>query len=206
VVNSRIIRIAVSFCLIAAIVTQPIAIDAAQTLCQGSELPFSRDGSATSDSQHRCDGCGHCKVSSAGQLCGCCSGDKADEGESACCGETSSSGVTDREPDPIFGELSELVPKPGVPESESRVTARTTRSGMPVVARVCLCGLKPQPRTPITPRVPVSEESDGQLLAFDSCACARYDRNATRFLRDLSYDAQEQLLLDSQRHLCVWRL
>lgn len=202
-VNSRLIRTLVSLCLIAAIVIQPIAISAAQTSCTAAKR--AKSTSAT-DAQHRCEGCGHCEVSSVGELCGCCSDGHTNAGQPSCCGNNTTNESNQSEPDPIFGELSKLVPEPGVPESESDGSAWTARTDTPSLARVCMCSLRSQPGTPTSPRAPVNEEADTQSLAFGCTPSFDHQRNAETYLRHRFEDTQSNLLLDYQCHLCVWRL
>lgn len=202
-VNSRLIRTLVSLCLIAAIVTQPIAISAAQTSCTAAKRANS---TSATDAQHQCEDCGHCEVTSVGELCGCCSDDHTDAGQPSCCGNNTTDESNQSGPDPIFGALSDLVPEPGFPGSESDGAAWTARTDTPALARVCMCSLRSQPGTPSSPRAPVNEETDTQSLSFGNVPSFDHQRSAETYLRHRFGDTQSHLLLDYQCHLCVWRL
>jgi hypothetical protein len=73
--NSPLIRIAVNLCLTAAMVSQPMAIVAAQGTCaQGSS-----SGSCC-ETKTVCTACKCCEVQSDGKLCGCCGVDEEEVG------------------------------------------------------------------------------------------------------------------------------
>ena len=202
--HSRFIRILVSLCLIAGLIGQPMAVGAARGQCNVAGEAV--NGSPSAGAPHQCDGCGHCEVLSPEELCGCCSVGQSDAERPSCCGNASPDERKHSGTDPIFGELSELVPEPGTPESNANAPGLKSRTAAPVLASVCMCSMQPQPGTPMCPRAPVSEGADAQPLALGCTPSPHADRNAMTGLRHRFEDAAATLLLDYQCHFCVWRL
>lgn len=119
--QSRPIRLAVSLCLTGALLLgQTVPAHAVRGECNQTE-----------SAEHKCSGCGHCKVAEAGDHCGCCCGGHAHQAPARestppahrCCG----------------------VKKPQAYQADS---GQLTEPIAPVVARACLCGRTPPPTAP----------------------------------------------------------
>lgn len=199
-VSSRFIHTVVRLCLVIAVVVQPIAISAAPARCSASRVS---QGSA----DQRCNGCGHCKVTSDEELCGCCSGGQSDEAVQGCCGaQASKSEVASRQADPVFGELSELVPEPYAEAEHSKAVAAVGQRDVSVVTSLCMCGVHSQPATPVVPRAPLGEDVEARPLALDGIVLGASVSSVSRSRFYESPDARMLFTLDALRHLCVWRL
>ena len=186
--NSRLIRIAVNLCLIAAMVIQPMAIVAAQGTCAQGAL----DGSCCV-AETVCTACKCCEVETGGDLCGCCSGSEDDAG--GCCTKMAGKPKADE----LFGEISDLVPEP--PQSDEELVTQKT-----ALISACMCGVHSEPLAPIPHRVPVSQTRDLVVIAY-------LDHVGTEAGHSVRRDAVTSRLPCgnlsphfSQRFLCIWRI
>ena len=182
--NSPLIRIAVNLCLIAAIVIQPMALVAAQGNCAQGPC---------CEAKTVCQACKSCEVKADGDLCGCCSG--ADDDAGSCCTKNA-----DAKPkhDDLFGEISDVVPKP--PSADDQ-----TADGEAALSS-CMCGVHSVPFAPAPNRAALPQVRDLVVIAYldhvatDAGKTIRPKTLASRLpIGDLSPHF-------SQRFLCIWRI
>ena len=184
--NSVNIRVAVQFCLIAAIVIQPMAVVAAQGACAEGRC---------CEAETVCHACECCVVKAHGDLCGCCSNadERDDEDADSCC--------TNDTEGPKHDQLSEQRSEPEPPESDKEELVQVR-----VALSSCLCGIRSEPIAPAPQRVPVPQERElvviAQLdhVANDAGTSIRLNRPALR----LSIGDHSPHF--TQRFLCIWRI
>ncbi len=182
--NSRLIHVAVNFCLIAATVIQPMAIVAAQGACAQGQC---------CQAQTVCQVCKRCEVNADGDLCGCCSGNKGDAG--ACCSRKAERPKHDE----WFGEISDLVPEPPRTDDQEWVQDQ-------VALTSCMCGIRSEPIAPAPQRIPVKQVRNLVFIAYSD----RVESNASLSVCPDGLTSRlphgNQLPHFSQRILCVWRI
>lgn len=119
--RSRPIRLAVNLCLTGALLLgQTVPAHAVRAECQ-----------QTASAENNCSGCGHCKVTEAGERCGCCCGEHAHQAPAkepappthSCCGTKQS-------------------------RADDSSSSQPPEAVAPVVAKACLCGQAPPPTAP----------------------------------------------------------
>lgn len=186
--NSPLIHTVVNLCLIPALVIQPIAIMAARGTCAESCRSV-----ACFKATMVCTGCNRCEVQSAGDMCGCCSGNE-DEAE-GCCTTKAGKPMFDE----LFGEISDVVPEPPTTEFELSSQEATELSS-------CSCGVHSQPFGPVPCRGAVPHARNIAAIVYldpiasDVGLAVRPDRLTARLpIGDFSPRF-------SQRFLCIWRI
>jgi len=184
-------RTAFSLCLIAAMVIQPLGVLVAHGSC-GDTRGY--------PAEFKCPSCQCCDVSSEGEPCGCC-GAAADS--DSCCGDSGSHAASqDDAPavDPLFGEISSLVPVAG----EERPRRISKDNDFQFTG--CLCGLHSEPAIPAPVRIPTSELRESVLIVFlsDSDLAGHVFGVLPRSGSEIGTVPSTPHF--SQRHLCVWRL
>lgn len=197
----RLSHIAVILSLIVATMIQPMALCMAEASCP-----------AKSTSPLMCHGCGCCEVDSAATQCGCCCARNAtaaeaaasepvpaDQETSSCCHDdatavTSSSNATLH---PAKSADQVWLPEQVIAGSEKTDTRSLS---------ACLCGVTLPPLSDSSPRPPINELRNFEVLSYLVRAVdAEADRNAVRPVDE--WDAATSLSLHfSQRVLCIWRL
>lgn len=177
VYKSRSIRIAVNLCVIGALLMPS----------GGMQPAKAAKCNATASSEAVCEGCGHCRVSTPGERCGCCA--TAPPKQALKAGVRTAKGCCHQ---PTSASMQRQTKHSG--------NNRTKTSG------ACLCGSEPQPPAPIPNNRRVDEQLVKLLLAapplgFAAAACDPSDLTVEHYSAPPSHRPH-----DSQRRLCVWRI
>jgi len=170
VLKSRSIRSAVNLCVTVALLLPGGGIQAAaaETCC-------------SSASTAKCEGCGRCQVSTAGERCGCCAKQQAN---------TAPKKTTQRR-----SCCHRSTPEP------AKAAEQTTEA-----THLCLCGSEPAPAAPAPQGRSTTEQLVKLLLTTPTLgpAISAGDESAAsmqHFSVGSTFSPR-----DSQRRLCVWRI
>jgi len=177
VYKSRSIRIAVNLCVIGALLMPSGGMQPAQAAkC-----------TATASGATVCEGCGHCRINTPGERCGCCATAPPKQAPVA-------------KARTVKGGCHQTSDAKKPYEVQHSDINGTKTSG------VCLCGGEPQPPAPIPNNRRVDEQlvkllSTVAPLGFAEAACDPSDLTVEHYSAPPSHRPH-----DSQRRLCVWRI
>ena len=194
----RLSHIAVILLLIVVTMIQPMTLGLAGIAC-----------AEKCDTTLTCQGCGCCEVSTAGTPCGCCankassatasSATAANDASAAapsCCHDSSPAAKSDAANFRIESDNND-------PIAEESAIAKTAKSSR---VSACLCGVTTQPLGESTPRPPVNELRNLDVLSY---LVRVVDAEAMRAALHPDGEMLGMLVPAdhySQRVLCIWRL
>ena len=175
--RSRPIRLAVNLCLTGALLLgQALPAQAVRVECQ-----------QTASAEHKCSGCGHCKVAEVGDRCGCC-----------CGGHTDQAAARESTPSKHGCCASKKSQAAGTDSSQS------TEPEAPAVASACLCGQAPPPKAP-PQESRTGAEQLVKLAAASEPASRLYPTEPPKLaLRSRYTDPPAPPHHAVQRLLCIW--
>ncbi|WP_372721782.1 hypothetical protein [Novipirellula sp.] len=194
----RLSHIAVILSLIVATMIQPMALGMAGIAC-----------AEKCETSPRCQGCGCCEVSTAGTPCGCCAdkaspttasptnaANEASAVAASCCHDSSPAAKSDAANFRTESNDNDRI-------AEAATVEKTTKSSK---VSACLCGVTTQPLGESTPRPPVNELRNLDVLSYLVRVIDAEAVGATVY-PDGDIGGTHLLAAHySQRVLCIWRL